>query len=109
MRKLRLDPDSLTVQSFQTIAPQSAPRGTVHAGQAGPDTPYCSIDVACKVTEQQSCHGTCAGDTCYDSCNLTCHTCIPSCFGSCIASCNSCQASCGATCPWCANPPDTEI
>ncbi|HEX6373513.1 MAG TPA: hypothetical protein VF006_31600 [Longimicrobium sp.] len=110
MRKLRLDPDSLEVQSFPTLAPEGAARGTVHGGQAGPDTPYCnSFDAACKVTEQPSCDGTCQGETCYDSCDLTCHTCIPSCYGSCIASCNSCQVTCGSTCPWCINPPDTEI
>lgn len=97
MRKLRLNPDSLEVQSFQTIAPEGAAKGTVHGGQAGPDTPYCgSLD--CKVTEPYSCDdATCHGDTCYDSCNLTCHTCRTACFG-------TCEASCGGTCPACAMP-----
>jgi hypothetical protein len=98
MRKLRLDPHALAVQSFQTLAPQGAAGGTVHGGQAAPDKTY---QVGCPsfdcVTHPYSCNGTCAGETCYDSCNLTCHTCQTACFG-------TCEASCGGTCPACALP-----
>lgn len=101
MRKLRLEMESLAVQSFETMAPNRAARGTV-LGRAVPDkdhTYYFGCPTFdCPITQQYSCHGTCGdADTCWASCALTCHTCQTACFG-------TCEASCGNTCPACALP-----
>ncbi|HEX6373514.1 MAG TPA: hypothetical protein VF006_31605 [Longimicrobium sp.] len=102
MRKLKLELDSLVVQSFETTTPEGPARGTVHGrAEAGPDTPYCgTVDVNCKYTEQYSCEGTCE-DTCAESCYGSCHSCIASCSPSCYLTCG---ASCPNTCPWCIAP-----
>lgn len=102
MRKLRLDMDSLVVQSFPTTAAGDPAQGTVVGRAAVPDKTY---QVGCPTwdcppTHQYSCNGTCGGDTCYESCHLSCHTCMTACF----ASCPTCEASCGDTCPACVVP-----
>ncbi|HEX5724520.1 MAG TPA: hypothetical protein VFX98_03590 [Longimicrobiaceae bacterium] len=65
MRKLTLDLEDLTVESFQTADGDDAARGTVH-GQA--------------VTVPFSCNNPCTfdsdcGGTCYNSCPETCMSC----------------------------------
>jgi hypothetical protein len=97
MRKLRLNPESLRVESFDVH--EGAPwQGTVH-GHSYPnqcDPPSDSLDPA-----YNTCHfATCAGDTCWQSCNGTCNCgtvgCQPYsrgytyCFGdpSCIEQCD---------------------
>jgi hypothetical protein len=51
MRKLRLDPDTLQVQSFATRDTGTFPFGTVHAGQKEPTgvhDPQCSVVLPCE-------------------------------------------------------------
>lgn len=111
MAKLKLDVNSLSVQSFQTVATEGAARGTVHGRAEVPDKTYgCSINPPCLHTEQLSCNGTCY-ETCHESCHweLTCHTCLATCpitcWNTCGNTCGSCMvATCGATCPQCAEP-----
>jgi hypothetical protein len=82
MKKIRLDLDSLSIESFDTTGAADA-RGTV-AGHATYQA-YCSY-----------------GLTCVDSCEGTCD-------GSCVSECGTCGAtgcgSCGATyCGTCVDP-----
>lgn len=116
MRKLSLNLDSLAVQSFETLPPDEAARGTVLGrGLVGvgvpypspkPTYPYGCPSPLCVDTPMASCDGSC-GDSCYDSCNGTCQSCIASCDVSCAGSCvdtcvDSCRPSCGSLCI----PPD---
>lgn len=109
MRKLTLDLDSLSVQSFETTVPDGAGRGTVLGrAVAGPDnTRDCSMDPACVLTDQASCKGTCYNhESCYDTCLGSCPSCcIASCYGTCQL---TCQAACGNTSPYCITPTTNE-
>jgi hypothetical protein len=81
MRKLKLDLDQLTVDSFDTEA-RAERSGTVFGEQ-------CTCYTNC------SCPGC---PTCDASCNGTCNTCNASCNGTCDASCNgTCDIYCGGT------------
>jgi hypothetical protein len=85
MKKLRLELDSLAVESFDTAAAQK-PKGTVFGEQ-------CTCNTMCA---QQTCPGC---PTCDNTCAYTCDdaTC-PAC-PTCAASCNgSCEATCYGTC-----------
>jgi hypothetical protein len=84
MRKIKLDPEQLAVESFDTVAKGKRQSGTVFGEQ-------CTCYTNC------SCPGC---PTCDASCNDTCGaTCDASCNGTCDASCNgTCAVSCGATC-----------
>ena len=88
MLKLKLEIESLDVQSFETVdAPP--PDGTVF-GLSGA--------VTCNSCD--SCDPTCAGETGGWSCPG--QTCAQSCGGTCPATCNSCAATaCGGTCNSC--------
>jgi len=87
-RKLRLDVEQLTVDSF-SISAGGEDAGTVRAhGEYPPDEPASDWDGVCG-TAYASCNGSCA------SCNVTCYqTCAATC-----ASCNyTCQLSCHSRC-----------
>jgi hypothetical protein len=69
MKKIRLNLDALSVESFDTTAAEAKARGTVH-GNAESFQVYCSD-----------------GSTCYESA-----------CGSCVSQCGSCNdATCGET------------
>jgi hypothetical protein len=82
MRKMRLDLDSLFVESFDTTAAPADAGGTVH-GNAVTFQSYCSD-----------------GRTCIDTCDGTCDT---DC-GTCASECLSCESycSCPTVCGSCA-------
>lgn len=80
MKKISLDLDTLSVQSFETTARPARFRGTVRAAGAteaceSQGLSYCgscwptdcvepSCGPPCEPTVGDSCHGTCMGDTC---------------------------------------------
>jgi hypothetical protein len=85
MRKLKLDLDQLTVDSFDTLSADGAGRGTIEAFQS--QAP-CIIEW--NPTYAPTCAATCA------SCGGTCEQ---TCGGSCYATCNeptcvTCQTHC---------------
>jgi hypothetical protein len=96
MRKLKLDLEDLSVESFATMPEAHREGGTVFGQQCTcytqctcPGCPTC--DASCNGT----CGGTCAG-TCDASCNGTCGgTCDASCYGSCDYSCVCSNETCG--------------
>jgi hypothetical protein len=82
MKKLNLDLAELSVESFETLAPEE-PRGTVHAHASwhyqgctpyepcnpvsGPDY---TVDYSCDdPTCYNTCDYSCGGGSCYESCN----------------------------------------
>ncbi|HSU12545.1 hypothetical protein [Longimicrobium sp.] len=87
-RKLRLDLDQLTVDSF-AVSARLEGAGTVRAqGEVPPQEPVSDYDGVCN-TYQASCNGSCAScvNTCWNTCGNTC------------ASCNfTCQLSCHSVC-----------
>jgi hypothetical protein len=101
MRKLKLDLDQLTVDSFDTLSADGAGRGTIEAFQttAPPCTleyyptyaPTCAATCAsCNGTCDNTCGSTCGGYTCGGTCNdPTCGTCQTHCQ----------QESCEYLCP----------
>lgn len=99
MRKLRLELEALTVDSFDTTAVE-VPKGTVLAQEG---TRGCSISCVDSCLQTQC---TCAGiNTCQQSCNGTCvgYSCQgPTCVGTC-ATCgaNTCEPTCGNCTGWC--------
>ncbi|HEV2736456.1 MAG TPA: hypothetical protein VGV85_16540 [Longimicrobiaceae bacterium] len=92
MKKLKLDLEDLTVESFATT-PESRGEGGTVFGQnhctcytqcTCPGCPTCdaSCNGTCGGTCDASCNGTCGGtcdfscgDTCYETCGYTCQTC----------------------------------
>jgi len=74
MRKLKLELDELSVESFET-AEQTEERGTVHGHYI---TQFCSRA---------------DGYTCFESCGGTC-------VETCDASCDTCDSGCYMTPPW---------
>ena len=89
MRKIRLQLESLEVDSFDTTARQRA-GGTVHVHEQHTwETVYASCDT-CFPTCPFSCDGSC------DSCV---NTCGESCYGTCFE--DTCDESCGGTCLRC--------
>jgi len=98
MRKLKLDLDLLAVESFDTLLPGDAGRGTVEAFS------FQCLSFNCLPTHGPTCAASCA------SCEFTCETCR-SCDATCADSCNctaycsgyTCGGSCsGPTCDTCA-------
>lgn len=87
MKKLRLQPDDLRVESFRTTGP-GAPGGTVVGQQ-------CTCPTNCTCPGQWTCgdvtcaaQATCVDETCADTCdNFTC-----------LATCgfSNCETRCGA-------------
>lgn len=120
MRKLTLDVEALSVQSFETTPADAIARGTVLGRGAigGVDVAYpypqqtypngCPSPL-CVDTPMASCDGSC-GNSCYASCNGTCQSCascVASCNGSCVQTCgDSCAPTCG---PLCGPPPVDQI
>ena len=106
MRKLRLDPEALQVESFVSEHGRSGP-GTVYGHYSYPDgcLPPSGSD-----PEQETCgYNTCAGITCQQSCNG--YTCTCQCPGGGSVGCESngptycfgmesCLQQCLPT-PWC--------
>jgi hypothetical protein len=83
MSKLKLDPDQLTVESFDPDASGIGRRGTVRA-------------------HSDSCYDTDCQYTCANTCANTCNTCGASCGGACASrstcldpTCNTCFTNCG--------------
>ncbi len=74
MKKLKLNMEELSVDTFELSDREQAKRGTVHANA----TRLCSAWASC----QGSCPGTCQVDTCY-SCSLDsyCETVQATCNG----------------------------
>jgi hypothetical protein len=82
MRKLRLDLDHLTVESFDT-APRAREKGTVMAEQ-------CTCYTQCTCPGCPSCDATCPA-TCVNTCDDA--SCAESCWGTCVP-----DYSCWDTC-----------
>jgi hypothetical protein len=79
-RKLRLDLDQLTVDSF-SVAGGTDGAGTVHAHiPVPPDEPASDYDGVCQ-SYYQSCNGSCAScvNTCWNTCNASCQSCVVQC------------------------------
>ena len=95
MNKLRLNVDSLRVESFVPAPLLAAPRGTVHLHQSGPEEPQ-TIVATCEcppTAGQNTCAGvftcdwscgcpgtaaTCGGATCGEyTCVESCYPCVP--------------------------------
>lgn len=96
MKKIRLDLDALSVDSFDTRAGAEGPDGTVF-GHIPPYSyqKYCSDGLTCTV----ECEGTAASDcgTCGAS---ACGTCATNC-GTCATACGTCDTYCGTCDPYC--------
>ena len=104
MKKMKLDLDELTVDSFDTSS--AGPRaGTVFGEQCTcytnctcPGCPTCAQ--SCNGTCGDSCNGTC-GDSCYGtcagqySCDYTCDSCY---YTQCANSCYGCPTVSGGPC-----------
>lgn len=71
MRKMKLDVNRLTVESFEMMAGAADPRGTVQGNSATPPTPPCSGPCS----YQQSCVDTICGVSCNGSCNTSLFCC----------------------------------
>ncbi|HEU4882963.1 MAG TPA: hypothetical protein VFT45_11970 [Longimicrobium sp.] len=95
MRKLKLDVDQLTVDSFDTKASDGARAGTVQG--FAPPTFWESCNGSCDYT-CGTCNASCASCvSCYNTCG---NTCGPSCYGTCQTCLTNCQQeSCVYVCP----------
>ncbi|HEU0012348.1 MAG TPA: hypothetical protein VFQ45_01620 [Longimicrobium sp.] len=100
MKKMRLDLDTLSVESFDTVE-TPAERGTVH-GHIPPDTyaRYCSDGTTCvdscfECTDYASCLGTCNATEC-GTCATNCGTCYDASCG--YTYCGTCDPYCCCTC-----------
>lgn len=93
MKKLKLDLDQLTVDSFDTLSANSTGRGTVKA---------LITEIPCPIewnpTYAPTCAASCASCA---SCQYSCdNTCGSSCYGSCSTCPTNCeQESCVYVCP----------
>jgi hypothetical protein len=101
MAKLKLDLDSLTVESFETTE-QDQREGTVHGAQATLATCMHSC-FTCALSCFRTCDASCQVLSCHGTCSPTCFTCGTSCHQvrTCGASCQhlTCGFSClGQTC-----------
>jgi hypothetical protein len=106
MRKIRLQLESLTVESFDTSAVK-APGGTVLAyDRTEACTNTCGdscINSACTCPQFGTCLASCNG-TCVQSCNGSCfgNTCPASCVDTCgTCGANTCEPTCGDCSGWC--------
>ena len=93
MHKLKLELDHLSVESFDTNAPEGARRGTVEAHRP-------TLVGTCDSCFETNC--TCAPScvscvSCFNTCG---NTCGPSCYGTCETCQTNCQQeSCVYVCP----------
>ena len=78
MKKLSLNIDELTIESFDVAGAPRGVEGTVlgHATQGGKYT----CDPAVGTCFGYTCYETCA-NTCADTCNYTCDPAVGTCFG----------------------------
>jgi hypothetical protein len=101
MKKLKLDLEELSVESFSTTPEPRREGGTVFGQQC---TCYTQCTCPGCPTCDASCNGTCGG-TCEASCNGTCGgTCDASCIDTCAGF--TCDAICNSdygSCLWCTN------
>lgn len=88
MRKLALDPDTLRVESFETVDPGGARRGTVPGFVATVAPAGAQPTPTLEPT----------GCTCFTVCNDTCYSCPTVCPKSCPSGCG--ETYCG-TCQSC--------
>jgi hypothetical protein len=96
MKKLKLDLEDLSVESFATTPESRGEGGTVFGQQC---TCYTQCTCPGCPTCDASCNGTCGG-TCGGTCEASCNgTCDFTCDYSCGAGCdpNSCLPGCQAT------------
>lgn len=107
MKKLILDLDALTVETFETTALGGVGRGTVlgraHVGGVitEPQSPRC-VSPLCVDTPLASCDS--CGNSCAVSCNGSCDSCAVTCAATCAASCgaDTCANTCARSCvTWC--------
>ncbi|HEX2205649.1 MAG TPA: hypothetical protein VHG91_20220 [Longimicrobium sp.] len=103
MKKLRLEVEHLSVQTFHVTPGRAGERGTVWGAISYPAPATC-VNTDCDQNTCGTCNNTCP-DSCYQSCVGTCGN---SCLGTCVEpTCASCAVTCGegtcisceATCP----------
>ena len=95
MKKLKLDLEDLSVESFATTPEPRAEGGTVFGQQC---TCYTQCTCPGCPTCDASCNGTCGG-TCGGTCDASCNG---TCGGTCDFSCgDTCYETCGYTCQTC--------
>lgn len=96
MKKMRLDLDTLAIESFDTTGIDESTRGTVK-GHLPPDTywRYCSDGLTCADSCDVSCAGSCYDPSCGQTYCGTCHdwTCGETYCGTCDPYC-CCTCSC---------------
>ena len=101
MKKMKLDLDALTVESFETDVTRG--RGTVVGAvqaEAVKTYPNCSQIDACPSAWNCTPNG-----TCYDAICAQADTCVSTCANTCAASCGSCLSNCFASgCMGCSGP-----
>ena len=90
MNKLKLSLEELSIESFDTTAPERKPEGTVF-GEQNP----CTCPTACTCPGCPTCYNTCAY-TCDDNTCPACPTCANSCDGTCAGT--TCITRCVDTC-----------
>lgn len=90
MSKIRLDVDSLMVESFSTITDDEKSKGTVF-GRIDTFQRYCSDGATC-----DTCPGWCA-----DTGATDCGTCGATDCGTCATACGTCNTDCGTCDPYC--------
>ena len=96
MRKLKLDVETLAVQSFQAEE-RPARRGTVFGGAFTEVVAVCGTDYACgNPSDWDTCGNTCQTCyeyTCYETCPDSCRTCVnATCEGTCVGA--TCEGAC---------------
>ncbi len=102
MKKLKLDLDQLSVESFDTAPTRSGqPDGTVKGFATLPEIITCfTCDATCSLTCELTCDdptcSTCNGNTCEGTCGG--HTCNGTCGEN---TCNGCNTQPWDTCPSC--------
>jgi hypothetical protein len=98
MKKIRLDLDMLSVDSFDTVARHDGDQGTVF----GHRPPAYTYDMQC--SEGPSCldcdTGTGTGASDCGTCATACGTCATDC-GTCATACGTCDTYCGTCDPYC--------
>lgn len=123
MKKMKLDLDQLSVETFATTSGEDD-EGTVVGNQVRPprtlrtcwdtcgtcicqltgrrtcDTCYRTCDQTCGPTCELTCQFTCPR-TCMETCELSCRTC-DTCFVTCRFTCDTCfRCTLGRTCDFC--------
>ncbi len=103
MNKIKLDLDSLQIESFETTPDESGAKGTVHGLVGSGEPEFCTdfticIQICPQPTIGTACpsFGSTCGNTCGGTCGSTCgSTCGNTCGGTCAV---TCSFTCGITC-----------